>query len=145
MTRDSTKTTAGAALNVKQEKRKKSNILPNGLVEGDEEEEHDGHDGPELQRTGRWVGQTFVRKVMHGRFFLLAEASFTLFGLLSFFYDIITICIQNERGIFQFTSSNVLFVSELLLKQIHVGVVLSAKLDTSQNLVSFCHQCSLIT
>lgn len=39
---------------LKQEKRKKSNILPNGLVEGDEEEEHGGHGGPELQRTGRW-------------------------------------------------------------------------------------------
>lgn len=38
---------------VKQEKRKKSNILPNGLVEGDEEEEDSGHGGPELQRTGR--------------------------------------------------------------------------------------------
>ncbi len=38
---------------VEQEKRKKSNILPNGLVEGDEEEEHGGHGGPELQRTGR--------------------------------------------------------------------------------------------
>lgn len=38
---------------VKQEKRKKSNILPNGLVEGEEEDEHDGHGGPELQRTGR--------------------------------------------------------------------------------------------
>lgn len=38
---------------VQQEGRKKSNILPNGLVEGEEEEEQDGHGGPELQRTGR--------------------------------------------------------------------------------------------
>lgn len=37
---------------VKQEKRKKT--IPNGLVEGDEEEEDGGHGGPELQRTGRW-------------------------------------------------------------------------------------------
>lgn len=37
---------------VKQEKRKKT--LPNGLVEGDEEEEDGGHAGLELQRTGRW-------------------------------------------------------------------------------------------
>lgn len=42
---------------VKQEKRKRSNILPNGLVEGDEEEEDGGHAGPELQRTGRWESQ----------------------------------------------------------------------------------------
>lgn len=41
------------ALFTKQEKRKKSNILPNGIVEGEEEDEHDGHGGPELQRTGR--------------------------------------------------------------------------------------------
>lgn len=41
------------ALFVKQEKRKKSNILPNGLVEGEEEEEHDAHGSPELQRTGK--------------------------------------------------------------------------------------------
>lgn len=40
------------ALFVKQEKRKKSNISPNGLVEG-EEEEHDAHGSPELQRTGK--------------------------------------------------------------------------------------------
>lgn len=39
---------------VEQEKRKKSNTLPNGLVEGDDEEEDGGHGGPELQRTGRW-------------------------------------------------------------------------------------------
>ena len=39
---------------VKQEKRKKCSNLPNGLVEGEEEEEEDGHGGPELQRTGRW-------------------------------------------------------------------------------------------
>nr|XP_046259548.1 sodium-driven chloride bicarbonate exchanger isoform X2 [Scatophagus argus] len=51
-----------------QEKRKKSNILPNGLVEGDEEEEQDGHGGPELQRTGRWFGGLILdikRKVPH--------------------------------------------------------------------------------
>lgn len=41
------------ALFVKQEKRKKSNILPNGLVEGEEEEKHDAHGSPELQRTGK--------------------------------------------------------------------------------------------
>lgn len=40
-------------LTVKQEKRKKSNLLPNGLLEGEEEEENGGHGGPELQRTGR--------------------------------------------------------------------------------------------
>ncbi|XP_033990349.1 sodium-driven chloride bicarbonate exchanger [Trematomus bernacchii] len=39
-----------------QEKRKKCSNLPNGLVEGEEEEEEDGHGGPELQRTGRWFG-----------------------------------------------------------------------------------------
>ncbi|XP_035995302.1 sodium-driven chloride bicarbonate exchanger isoform X2 [Fundulus heteroclitus] len=39
-----------------QEKRKKSNLLPNGLVEGEDEDEDDGHGGPELQRTGRWFG-----------------------------------------------------------------------------------------
>uniref|UniRef100_A0A8D3CQ84 Anion exchange protein n=1 Tax=Scophthalmus maximus TaxID=52904 RepID=A0A8D3CQ84_SCOMX len=43
-----------------QEKRKKSNILPNGMVEGDEEEELGGHGGPELQRTGRWFGGLFL-------------------------------------------------------------------------------------
>uniref|UniRef100_A0A669D687 Anion exchange protein n=1 Tax=Oreochromis niloticus TaxID=8128 RepID=A0A669D687_ORENI len=51
-----------------QEKRKKSNILPNGLVEGDEEEEHDAHGSPELQRTGRWFGGLILdikRKVPH--------------------------------------------------------------------------------
>uniref|UniRef100_A0A4W6FXG4 Anion exchange protein n=1 Tax=Lates calcarifer TaxID=8187 RepID=A0A4W6FXG4_LATCA len=51
-----------------QEKRKKSNILPNGLVEGDEEEEHGGHGGPELQRTGRWFGGLILdikRKAPH--------------------------------------------------------------------------------
>uniref|UniRef100_A0A3Q1BCR7 Anion exchange protein n=1 Tax=Amphiprion ocellaris TaxID=80972 RepID=A0A3Q1BCR7_AMPOC len=51
-----------------QEKRKKSNILPNGLVEGEEEEEHGGHGGPELQRTGRWFGGLFLdikRKAPH--------------------------------------------------------------------------------
>uniref|UniRef100_A0AAQ5ZHX8 Anion exchange protein n=1 Tax=Amphiprion ocellaris TaxID=80972 RepID=A0AAQ5ZHX8_AMPOC len=50
------------------EKRKKSNILPNGLVEGEEEEEHGGHGGPELQRTGRWFGGLFLdikRKAPH--------------------------------------------------------------------------------
>uniref|UniRef100_A0A669DEH1 Anion exchange protein n=1 Tax=Oreochromis niloticus TaxID=8128 RepID=A0A669DEH1_ORENI len=50
------------------EKRKKSNILPNGLVEGDEEEEHDAHGSPELQRTGRWFGGLILdikRKVPH--------------------------------------------------------------------------------
>jgi len=40
---------------VKQEKRKKSNILPNGLIEGDEKEEEGGHGGKELQRTGRYT------------------------------------------------------------------------------------------
>nr|QOU09180.1 solute carrier family 4 member 10B [Lateolabrax maculatus] len=51
-----------------QEKRKKSNILPNGLVEGDEEEEEGGHGGPELQRTGKWFGGLFLdvkRKAPH--------------------------------------------------------------------------------
>ncbi|KAF3694903.1 Sodium-driven chloride bicarbonate exchanger Solute carrier family 4 member 10 [Channa argus] len=51
-----------------QEKRKKSNVLPNGLVEGDEEEEDSGHGGPELQRTGRWFGGLFLdikRKLPH--------------------------------------------------------------------------------
>uniref|UniRef100_A0A668V6C8 Anion exchange protein n=1 Tax=Oreochromis aureus TaxID=47969 RepID=A0A668V6C8_OREAU len=51
-----------------QEKRKKSNILPNGLVEGDEEEEHDAHGSPELQRTGRWFGGLILdikRKAPH--------------------------------------------------------------------------------
>ncbi|KAE8277423.1 Sodium-driven chloride bicarbonate exchanger Solute carrier family 4 member 10 [Larimichthys crocea] len=51
-----------------QEKRKRSNILPNGLVEGDEEEEDGGHAGPELQRTGRWFGGLFLdikRKAPH--------------------------------------------------------------------------------
>uniref|UniRef100_A0A7N6AU43 Anion exchange protein n=1 Tax=Anabas testudineus TaxID=64144 RepID=A0A7N6AU43_ANATE len=51
-----------------QEKRKKSNILPNGLVEGEEEEEESGHGGPELQRTGRWFGGLFLdikRKAPH--------------------------------------------------------------------------------
>lgn len=48
------KVTNCCGLFVIQEKRKKSNILPNGLVEGDEEEEDGGHGGPELQRTGRW-------------------------------------------------------------------------------------------
>uniref|UniRef100_A0A3Q4AKA1 Anion exchange protein n=1 Tax=Mola mola TaxID=94237 RepID=A0A3Q4AKA1_MOLML len=51
-----------------QEKRKKSNILPNGLVEGDEEEEDSGHGGPELQRTGRWFGGLLLdikRKAPH--------------------------------------------------------------------------------
>lgn len=38
----------------KQEKRKKSSTLPNGLVEGEDEEENSGHGGPELQRTGRY-------------------------------------------------------------------------------------------
>uniref|UniRef100_A0A8C4HCD3 Anion exchange protein n=1 Tax=Dicentrarchus labrax TaxID=13489 RepID=A0A8C4HCD3_DICLA len=51
-----------------QEKRKKSNILPNGLVEGDDQEEEGGHGGPELQRTGRWFGGLFLdikRKAPH--------------------------------------------------------------------------------
>ncbi|KAK9537559.1 hypothetical protein VZT92_005165 [Zoarces viviparus] len=51
-----------------QEKRKKSNILPNGLVEGEEEVEEGGHGGPELQRTGRWFGGLFLdikRKAPH--------------------------------------------------------------------------------
>ncbi|XP_029705659.1 sodium-driven chloride bicarbonate exchanger isoform X3 [Takifugu rubripes] len=51
-----------------QEKRKKSNLLPNGLVEGEEEEEPGGHGGPELQRTGRWFGGLFLdikRKFPH--------------------------------------------------------------------------------
>ncbi|XP_036966208.1 sodium-driven chloride bicarbonate exchanger isoform X1 [Acanthopagrus latus] len=51
-----------------QEGRKKSNILPNGLVEGEEEEEQDGHAGPELQRTGRWFGGLLLdikRKAPH--------------------------------------------------------------------------------
>ncbi|XP_053295119.1 sodium-driven chloride bicarbonate exchanger [Pleuronectes platessa] len=51
-----------------QEKRKKCNILPNGLVEGEEEEEIGGHGGPELQRTGRWFGGLFLdikRKAPH--------------------------------------------------------------------------------
>lgn len=39
---------------VQQENRKKCKILPNGLVEGDEEAEEGGHGGPELQRTGRY-------------------------------------------------------------------------------------------
>lgn len=39
---------------IKQEKRKKSNLLHNGLVEGEEEDEDSGHGGPELQRTGRY-------------------------------------------------------------------------------------------
>uniref|UniRef100_A0A671YME3 Anion exchange protein n=1 Tax=Sparus aurata TaxID=8175 RepID=A0A671YME3_SPAAU len=46
----------------------KSNILPNGLVEGEEEEEQDGHGGPELQRTGRWFGGLLLdikRKTPH--------------------------------------------------------------------------------
>ncbi|KAF6726640.1 Sodium-driven chloride bicarbonate exchanger [Oryzias melastigma] len=50
-----------------QEKRKKSNILSNGLVDEEEEEEH-GHGGPELQRTGRWFGGLVLdikRKVPH--------------------------------------------------------------------------------
>uniref|UniRef100_A0A669END2 Anion exchange protein n=1 Tax=Oreochromis niloticus TaxID=8128 RepID=A0A669END2_ORENI len=54
--------------NVPSQKRKKSNILPNGLVEGDEEEEHDAHGSPELQRTGRWFGGLILdikRKVPH--------------------------------------------------------------------------------
>uniref|UniRef100_A0A8D3DBY1 Anion exchange protein n=1 Tax=Scophthalmus maximus TaxID=52904 RepID=A0A8D3DBY1_SCOMX len=46
--------------NVPSQKRKKSNILPNGMVEGDEEEELGGHGGPELQRTGRWFGGLFL-------------------------------------------------------------------------------------
>uniref|UniRef100_A0A672IF79 Anion exchange protein n=1 Tax=Salarias fasciatus TaxID=181472 RepID=A0A672IF79_SALFA len=51
-----------------QEKRKKSNILANGLVEGEEEEEHGGHEGPELQRTGKWFGGLILdikRKLPH--------------------------------------------------------------------------------
>uniref|UniRef100_A0A3P8PQA1 Anion exchange protein n=1 Tax=Astatotilapia calliptera TaxID=8154 RepID=A0A3P8PQA1_ASTCA len=51
-----------------QEKRKKSNILPNGLVEGEEEEEHDAHGSPELQRTGKWFGGLILdikRKAPH--------------------------------------------------------------------------------
>lgn len=40
-------------LTFQQEKRKKSNLLSNGLVEGEEVEESGGHGGPELQRTGR--------------------------------------------------------------------------------------------
>ncbi|TNN84551.1 Sodium-driven chloride bicarbonate exchanger [Liparis tanakae] len=51
-----------------QEKRKKSNILPNGLIEGDEKEEEGGHAGKELQRTGRWFGGLFLdikRKAPH--------------------------------------------------------------------------------
>ncbi|KAG7227528.1 hypothetical protein INR49_005343 [Caranx melampygus] len=51
-----------------QEKRKKSNVLPNGLGEGEEEEEHGGHGGPELERTGRWFGGLILdikRKVPH--------------------------------------------------------------------------------
>lgn len=50
---------------VKQEKRKKSNILANELAEGDEEEEHGGHGGPELQRTGRWI----TRETTNTQFF----------------------------------------------------------------------------
>ncbi|KAM7407513.1 hypothetical protein PAMA_003304 [Pampus argenteus] len=51
-----------------QEKRKKSNVLLNGLVEGEEEEEQSGHGGPELQRTGKWFGGLFLdikRKAPH--------------------------------------------------------------------------------
>uniref|UniRef100_A0A8C4HDS7 Anion exchange protein n=1 Tax=Dicentrarchus labrax TaxID=13489 RepID=A0A8C4HDS7_DICLA len=54
--------------NVPSQKRKKSNILPNGLVEGDDQEEEGGHGGPELQRTGRWFGGLFLdikRKAPH--------------------------------------------------------------------------------
>uniref|UniRef100_H2SFC3 Anion exchange protein n=1 Tax=Takifugu rubripes TaxID=31033 RepID=H2SFC3_TAKRU len=54
--------------NVPSQKRKKSNLLPNGLVEGEEEEEPGGHGGPELQRTGRWFGGLFLdikRKFPH--------------------------------------------------------------------------------
>uniref|UniRef100_A0A8C7YT86 Anion exchange protein n=1 Tax=Oryzias sinensis TaxID=183150 RepID=A0A8C7YT86_9TELE len=50
-----------------QENRKKSNILSNGLVDGEEEEAH-GHGGPELQRTGRLFGGLILdikRKVPH--------------------------------------------------------------------------------
>uniref|UniRef100_A0A8C7YV64 Anion exchange protein n=1 Tax=Oryzias sinensis TaxID=183150 RepID=A0A8C7YV64_9TELE len=45
----------------------KSNILSNGLVDGEEEEAH-GHGGPELQRTGRLFGGLILdikRKVPH--------------------------------------------------------------------------------
>ncbi|XP_067459572.1 sodium-driven chloride bicarbonate exchanger [Thunnus thynnus] len=48
-----------------QEKRKRSN---NMLAEGDEEEEHGGHGGPELQRTGKWFGGLILdikRKAPH--------------------------------------------------------------------------------
>ncbi|XP_077392083.1 sodium-driven chloride bicarbonate exchanger [Festucalex cinctus] len=38
-----------------QEKRKKNTNLPNDLSEANEEE-HEGHGGPELQRTGKWFG-----------------------------------------------------------------------------------------
>uniref|UniRef100_H3DGF3 Anion exchange protein n=1 Tax=Tetraodon nigroviridis TaxID=99883 RepID=H3DGF3_TETNG len=51
-----------------QEKRKKNNLLSNGLVEGEEEEENGSHGGPELQRTGRWFGGLFLdikRKLPH--------------------------------------------------------------------------------
>uniref|UniRef100_A0AAX7TZ55 Anion exchange protein n=1 Tax=Astatotilapia calliptera TaxID=8154 RepID=A0AAX7TZ55_ASTCA len=54
--------------NVPSQKRKKSNILPNGLVEGEEEEEHDAHGSPELQRTGKWFGGLILdikRKAPH--------------------------------------------------------------------------------
>uniref|UniRef100_A0A8C6PRP2 Anion exchange protein n=1 Tax=Nothobranchius furzeri TaxID=105023 RepID=A0A8C6PRP2_NOTFU len=44
-----------------QEKRKKCNILPNGLVEGEEEDEHGGHGGPELQRTGSQKNCIFLQ------------------------------------------------------------------------------------
>uniref|UniRef100_A0A8C5NHG0 Anion exchange protein n=1 Tax=Gouania willdenowi TaxID=441366 RepID=A0A8C5NHG0_GOUWI len=50
-----------------QEKRKKTSMLPNGLIETDDEE-NDGHGGPELQRTGRWFGGLFLdikRKAPH--------------------------------------------------------------------------------
>ncbi|KAM4608361.1 sodium-driven chloride bicarbonate exchanger isoform 2-T2 [Polymixia lowei] len=51
-----------------QEKRKINSALANGLADGGEEEEPDGHGGPELQRTGRLFGGLFLdirRKLPH--------------------------------------------------------------------------------
>ncbi|KAM6986400.1 sodium-driven chloride bicarbonate exchanger [Aplochiton taeniatus] len=51
-----------------QENRKKSAVLANGLAEGGDGEEHEGHGGPELQRTGRLFGGLIMdirRKAPH--------------------------------------------------------------------------------